>query len=131
MLIKITRRFNLNSVKIIFGDQALTDQILIVDRGINDTCILCGDYYHLIDKLWPSTFGTHLYQKICEHLDWMLLGSKDEWELSYTSAKIHLLRDVEKFTFLEEIYNNPLHYAGWFLKKIEGNLLLNGSVPAE
>jgi hypothetical protein len=60
----------------------------------------------------------------------MLLGLKDEWELSYTSAKIHLLQDAEKFTFLEEIYNNPSHHTGWFLKKIEGNLLLNGSVPA-
>jgi hypothetical protein len=32
---------------------------------------------------------------------------------------------------LEEIYQDPLHYAGWFLRKIEGNLFLNGSVPTE
>jgi hypothetical protein len=59
------------------------------------------------------------------------LGSKEEWELSYTSAKTHFLCDAKKFSSLEEIYNNPSHYAGWFLKKIEGNLLLNGSIPAE
>jgi hypothetical protein len=48
-----------------------------------------------------------------------------------TSAKQHLLHDAGKFSSLEQIYNNPSHFAGWFLKKIEGNLLLHGSVPAE
>ncbi len=72
-----------------------------------------------------------MYQKIRGYLDRVLLGSKAEWELSYTSAKTHLLRDAEKFSHLEEIYNNPSHYAGWFLRTVEGNLLLNGSVPAE
>jgi hypothetical protein len=61
----------------------------------------------------------------------MLLGSKDEWETSYSSAKTFLLNDAKKFSALEEIYLNPSHYAGWFLKKIEGNLFLNGLVPAE
>ena len=61
----------------------------------------------------------------------MLSGTKDEWETSYSSAKTHLLNDAEKFSALEEIYQDPSHYAGWFLKKIEGNLFLNGSIPAE
>jgi hypothetical protein len=61
----------------------------------------------------------------------MLCGSKSEWEESYASAKKHLLHDAEKFSSLEQIYNNPSHFAGWFLRNVEGNLLLNGSVPAE
>jgi hypothetical protein len=61
----------------------------------------------------------------------MLLGSKSEWDLLYTSAKQHLLHDAEKFLSLEQICSNPSHFAGWFLKKIEDNLLLHGSVPAE
>jgi hypothetical protein len=130
MLVEMEPRFTLNSIKIIFGDQALTDQILY-DLGIEDTCILRGDYYHLINEVWPHTFGIRLYQKIRGHMDRMLLGSKEEWEHAYSSAKTHLLSDAEKFSSLEEIYNNPSHYAGWFLKKIEGNLFLNGSVPAE
>ena len=44
---------------------------------------------------------------------------------------LHLLHDAERFSALEQIYNKPSHFAGWFLKKIEGNLLLHGSVPAE
>ena len=43
MLVQMEPRFNLTSVKITFGDQALTDQILY-DLGIEDTCILRGDY---------------------------------------------------------------------------------------
>jgi hypothetical protein len=130
MLVEMEPRFTLSFIDIIFGDQGLTDQILI-DLGISLTCILRGDYHHLINEVWPHTFGTHLYQKIRGYLDRMLLGSKSEWELSYTSAKQHLLHDAEKFSSLEQIYNNPSHFAGWFLKKIEGNLLLHGSVPAE
>jgi hypothetical protein len=98
---------------------------------IGFTCILRGNYHHLMNEVWPHTFRTHLYQKIRGHLDRMLLGSKSRWELSYTSAKQHLLHDAEKFSALEQIYNEPSHFAGWFLKKIEGNLLLHGSVPVE
>jgi hypothetical protein len=32
---------------------------------------------------------------------------------------------------LEKIYGNPSHFAGWYLKTIEGSLLINGSVHAE
>jgi hypothetical protein len=51
--------------------------------------------------------------------------------MSYSSAKTHLLNDAEKVLALEEIYWDPSHDAGWFLKKIEGDLFLDGSVPAE
>jgi hypothetical protein len=61
----------------------------------------------------------------------MLLGSKEEWEHSYAYTKQHLLGDAENFCALKQIYKDPSHYAGWFLKNIEGNLLLNGSVPAK
>jgi hypothetical protein len=107
MLVQMEPRFNLESIQIIFGDQALTNQILI-DLGIQDTCILHGDYHHLINKVWPATFGNHLFQRIRGHLDQMFLGSNDEWELSYTSAKIHLLQDAKKFSALEQ--NTKTHH---------------------
>jgi hypothetical protein len=101
MLVEMEPRFQLNFIKMIFGDQALTDQILI-DLGISRTCLLCGDYHHLINEVWPHTSGTNLYQRIRGDLDQMLLGSKAEWELAYTSAKNHLLHDAEKFSALEK-----------------------------
>jgi hypothetical protein len=130
MLAEMEHRFQLNLIKMIFGDQALTDQILI-DLGISRTCLLRGDYHHLINEFWTHTFGTHLYQRIRGDLDRMLLQSKAEWELAYTSAKNHLLHDAEKFSALEKIYGNPSHFSRWYLRTIEGNLLLNSSVPAE
>jgi hypothetical protein len=56
--------------------------------GIQHTCILRGVYYHLINEVWPATFGNHLYQLIRCHLDPMLLGSKEEWE------HLHLRRET-------------------------------------
>jgi hypothetical protein len=61
----------------------------------------------------------------------MLFGTKEEWDLSYSSAKTFLLHDAEKFSALEGIYKNFSYFIGWFLKTIEGNLFLHGSVPAE
>jgi hypothetical protein len=130
MLADMEPRYKLSSIKIIFGDQALTDGIL-VDLGIKETCTLRGDYHHLINEVWPATFGTYLYHRIRGDLDRMLMGSKEEWLHSYHSAKKHLLHDAEKYSALEDIYNNHTHFAGWYLRKIEGNLHLNGSVPAE
>jgi hypothetical protein len=111
MLVEMEPWYSLDQIQIIFGDQALTNQIL-VDLGIEETCTLRGDYYHLINGVWPDTFGVHLYQRIHGHLDRMLLGSKDEWEMSYSSTKTHLLNDAEKFSAFEEIYQDPSHYAG-------------------
>ncbi len=130
MLADMEPRFELSFLDLVFGDQGLTQKIL-VDLGIDGTSTLRCNYYHQIHEVWPHTFGIHLFQKIRGHLDRMLLGTKDEWELSYTSAKAFLLHDAEKFSALEQIYHNPSHFAGWFLKTIAGNLFLHGSVPAE
>ena len=130
MLADMERRYHLSSLVLMFGDQGLTQKIL-VDLDIPTTCTLRCDYHHSINEVWPNTFGTHLFSKIRGFLDRMLLGSKEEWELSYTTAKTFLLHDAEKFAALERIYNNPSLFAGWYLRTIEGNLFLNGSAPAE
>jgi hypothetical protein len=55
MLVEMEPRFQLSFIKMIFGNQALTDQILI-DLGISRTCLLRGDYHHLINEVWPHAF---------------------------------------------------------------------------
>jgi hypothetical protein len=123
-------RYNLSFLDLIFGDQGLTQKIL-VDLDIATTCVLRCEYYHQLHEVWPHTFGTHLIKKIGGDLDQMLLGTKEKWELSYSSAKTFLLHDAEKFSALEGIYKNSSYFSSWFLKKIKGNLFLHGSVPAE
>jgi hypothetical protein len=61
----------------------------------------------------------------------MLLGSKKEWEISYVAAKQHLEGDSNKVSLLNSIHDNPKYYAAWYLWTIQGNLMLNGLVPAE
>ena len=55
-------RFHLSQVRIIFGDQ-LISQGLLVSMGIEDTCLLRPDFYHLTNEVWPKAenFGQVLY----------------------------------------------------------------------
>jgi hypothetical protein len=118
MLANMEPRYNLSFLDLIFGDQGLTHKIL-VDLDIATTCILHCDYCHQIHEVWPHTFGTHLFKKSRGHLDQMLLGINEEWELLYSSAKTFLFHDAKKFSALEAIYKNPSYFAGWFLKTIK------------
>jgi hypothetical protein len=92
---------------------------------------LRGDFHQLIAEVFPDQFGIHKFTVIAGHLFNMLLGSQMEWEISYAAAKEHLEGDAEKVSLLNNIHNNPKYYASWYLRKIRGNLILNGFVPAE
>ena len=52
-------RFKLEDKKIIFGDQGVT-QKLLESLGIDDSCLLHGDYHHLTYEVWPQveSFGS-------------------------------------------------------------------------
>lgn len=124
-------QFQLSEVRLIFADQLITTALLDV-LNISESCILRGDYHHLMNEVWPEKFGKGpFYQHLRPHLDCMLKGTQTEWEQAYQDASDILIGDAEKFSRLEEIYKNPRYYAAWYLRKIEGNLLLAGSVPAE
>jgi hypothetical protein len=111
MLADMEPRYNLTSfLDLIFADQELTQKIL-VDLDIATTFILRCDYYHQINEVRPHTFGTHLFQKIRGHLDRMLLGTKEEWDLWYSSAKTFLLHDAKKFSALKGIYKNFSYFS--------------------
>ena len=50
---EIEPRWSVSNFRLIFADGFLSDRLL-VDLGISDTCILRGDYYHLINEIWPK-----------------------------------------------------------------------------
>jgi hypothetical protein len=126
-------RFHLSQVRIIFGDQ-LISQGLLVAMGIQDTCLLRPDFYHLTNEVWPKAenFGQVLYPRIKNFLETML---KSTTEAEYTNAFEAALAVVEyeptKRSLLESIYHDHEYYGGFFLAFVEGNLGLLGSVPAE
>ena len=57
--------WSLNKVRLIFADGAITDKLL-KKLGIEDTCLLRGDYHHLMNEVWPShyNFGVQYYPLI-------------------------------------------------------------------
>lgn len=119
---KMEPRFHLSGVCLIFADQLITVSLL-QQLNISDTCLLRGDYHHLMNEVWPDKFGSGMfYQHLRPHLDRLLKGTKSEWEQAYSDASDILLGDASKFSRLEEIYNNPGYYAGWYVRKVEGNL---------
>ena len=129
-MMKMEPKFSLNSVRLIFADQKIT-QSFICQMGIEDTCTLRGDYHHLLNVVWPETFGPHFYTKLKNHLMIMLVGTKKECEQAFMECSNILCGDANLLKKLIDIHNNPSYYAGWWLSEIEGNLKLRGSVPAE
>ena len=62
-------RWTLQNIRLIFADGFLSKSLL-VDLGIHNTCVLRGDYYHLMNINWPdeSNFGKQCFPLIREHL---------------------------------------------------------------
>jgi hypothetical protein len=67
--------FLLTQIRLIFGDQGITQSLLETLR-IEQTCLLRGNYHHLIDEVFPDQFGIHKFTIINGHLQTMLLGSQ-------------------------------------------------------
>ena len=81
-------------------------------------------------KIWK--FGQVIMDSIRKYLRRMLISADEqEWNSYISTIKEILFSDPEKLTKLHKITSNPSYYAGYFLRKIEGNLLMLGSVPAE
>lgn len=77
---KMEPRFQLPNLRLIFADQLITISLL-EDLDITDSCVLRGDYHHLMNEVWPDKFGKGpFYQHLRLHLDCMLIGTRREWE---------------------------------------------------
>ena len=101
---------------------------------IKDSCTLRGDYYHLLNELWPKeeNFGLVVMSKIKHWLKQMLVSPyENEWHRSYEQASQVLKDDPAKKEKLDNIYAYPKYYAGYHVRSIDGNLKARGSVPAE
>jgi hypothetical protein len=128
---EIESAFELKNVRIIFADQLISDAVL-VELGMKETCTLRCDYYHLLQEDWFKYFDAHTYSKVRPCLDKMLLSwTEDEYRNAYLCAMPHVQDNADYATYLMKIYKKPEYYAGYYLRAIEGNLELKGSVPAE
>ena len=125
--------WSLKDIRLIFADQFVTNSLL-VKLGIENSCTLRGDYYHLYNEVWPKpdNFG-QVCMAQCGPRFRKMISSPDKkvWISSYKSIAKYLQLDPIKLEKLDNIYNNPGYYAGYFLRNIEGNRVFRGSVPAE
>ena len=107
-------RWSLKYIKVIFADGLVT-QRLLEELDISETCVLRGDYYHLMDQVFPKehNFGRECFMKIKTLLRCMLLSKiKDEWEMAYDSARLKLEGHPRKLELLREIYNRHCFIRG-------------------
>ena len=70
-------------------------QSLLKTLGINESCMMRCDYWHLINKVFlkDHNFGSIYFGLLRNHSKKMLLSDTiDEWETAYKDAK-HIPRD--------------------------------------
>jgi hypothetical protein len=130
-MVEIEPRFKLSNIQIIFADQKITPTIL-QDLGIEGSCTLRGDFFHLLNEVWPEQFHVSLYPQLRKFLSAMLLSNTvQEWDNSYSCAAELAQTNPRSLSALDAIYQNHTKYAGYYLRSIEGNLRMNGDVAAE
>eukprot|EP00978_Attheya_sp_CCMP212_P021517 scaffold62881_cov29-Attheya_sp.AAC.2 len=132
MMAEIEPRFKKSSIRIIFGDGKI-QPTLLTDLGIQNTCVLRGDKWHLTNAVWPDKFGSTYYPLIQNYLIAMLdSDTQAHWDTAANHARNKLEEWPHLSSFLDDIVRNPSYYAGFYLKLIvEGSLGKNGSSGAE
>ena len=123
----------MKDIKTLFGDQFLTETLL-EKLGINKTCLLQGDYYHLMHKVWPKSenFGPVVMAQVKNVLRRMLkCKTEEEWNQSYTNTVEVVKNNPDMVSLLDNIKSKPSYYAGYWLRGVEYNLYMNGDAPAE
>jgi hypothetical protein len=59
---EIETRSNISDLRLIYADQLISGAVL-VDLGIQETCTLRCDYYHLLEEDWPKYFGANTHNQ--------------------------------------------------------------------
>jgi hypothetical protein len=122
-------QFLLSNVRLVFADQLITDNLL-VQLGINETCLLHRDPRHLLNKVVPDTFGNK-HDSLFPCLQIMTNGTREDWEAAFQNASRLLVGFPLHLESLKNVHNNPSHCCKWHLNDLEGNFNFDGSVPAE
>ena len=113
-----------------FADELITPTVL-TKLGIQNTCTLRGDQYHLLNEVWPAAFGSYCSKMRC-HLEAMFSSkSREEYEVGYVGAREVIVEDPAMCSKLDVFYHQPERYAGYFLRGLDENLGLKGDVAAE
>ena len=132
MMVEMEPRFELSSIKIVFGDEFITDNLLR-RLGIGTTCLGRCDHYHMVQKVWPSQFGG-AFGSISEHLTGILVCTRESQFLAHVKAAREtpsIAGNLELMAKLDDIVRQQSRYSGHVLAKTEGNCKIGGSQSSE
>jgi hypothetical protein len=122
-MVEIESHVLLLNIKFIFADQKSTPTVLVVcDLGIESSCTLHGDFYHLLYKVWPQQFHSSIYPQLRTFLSAMLLSNtREEWNSSYPCASVLAQSTPWNASALNVIYTRIIiSYAGLLPPKYQG-----------
>ena len=123
-------RFSRHNIRFIFCDQLITSTLLN-NLGITRTCRLHGDFWHLINIVFPNTFFGY-YTQLKPILQKMLkCETEKEWINCYNHALEKVLNNAEIMCELENIFKNPEYYSKWQNNLLFENLDNISSASAE
>jgi hypothetical protein len=78
--------WNVSKLQIVFGNHKVTPS-LMVSLGIQETCLLRGDWYHNTNESFPKKFGKHFFVIIKPYLKVMMESKTEEkWSYIYGQA---------------------------------------------
>ena len=124
-------RWSPSNLRIVFGDHKVS-MSLMTTLGIQETCLLRGDYYHNMSEVFPKKFGEHFFAIIKAYLKAMMESkTEEEWTSAYFQAKQRICFRPDKVELLDGIYENPTYYSGYVLYNHPGSLDMKGDVAAE
>ncbi len=107
-------QYQLSHTSIMFADELITPSVL-VKLGIQTTCTLRGDQYHLLNEVWPEAFGSYCPQMRC-HLEAMFTSTTlQQYETGYAGASAVIVHDPAMLSKLDVYYHQRERYAGYHL----------------
>lgn len=125
-------RRKLTSIRLMYADQFLSDEFLVMVGLERPGTTLAWDSFHLKSKVWPEYFGQHIFSRIQQHLCAMLYGkTRSIYDEAYGAIAQELASDPAKLQYVKELYDHPERFAAHYISNIHGNLEKTSSQAAE
>ena len=125
----LVKQWSVSKLRIVYGDGFVT-KYMLHKLNITNTCILHGDYWHLIHKILPrpKNFGSSTFCLIKPYVEMMISSdTKAQWDLGYSQARRVIVSKPRELSLLEKIYGDPEYYGGYYLRTLVCNLKSLGS----
>lgn len=115
-----------SDIRIIFGD-SIMDESLLVRLGINSTCHLGYDVYHLLNIDWPKQYLWSLLEESFKRFAYA--NSEEECEQALASINAMLQGRTRHLEYMQnEVICHKQNIVACFMRKVEGKFVLFAQV---